>query len=128
MPRGIRIRIAHAKCILGKVREVPGFGKYSRQHGLFDCGRTDASNFRSCGGAVRQDVLVSADMDSSSEGESGHAAWLANRKAKKKEELVKRRDGETKKGMNEGKDKKGRDKVRGIKEKVTGKKVRRKKR
>ena len=50
---------------------------------------------RSCGGAVRRDVLVATDMDLLSEKASYHATWSAYRRAKKG--FAKREDGGAKK-------------------------------
>ena len=49
-------------------------------------------------GAVRQDVLVAADVDMSSEEGSDHAAWLAYRRAQKKKGRARREDGDAAKG------------------------------
>ena len=53
------------------------------------------------GSAARQDVLVAADFDVSSNGETDFEARLAHREAKKKSEGKKTEDGDAKKSENE---------------------------
>ena len=49
--------------------------------------------FGSCGGAVRQDVLVAGDADGRSGGDRGREARLTSKKAEKEGVGQKRRDG-----------------------------------
>ena len=53
--------------------------------------------FGPCGGDARQDVLVAADVDVSSDDDADFGAWEAHRKAKKRSEKEKKEEGEVRK-------------------------------